>query len=82
MQYVLAPSYKYLVKIGDDMVTDTSAPLSCAGLTAYGAVKNAGLKPDDNVVIVDIGGLGLMAIQLTKAVTGPISLRWIWMIRN
>ena len=63
-------SYKYLVKIGDDMDTDTSAPLSCAGLTAYGAVKNANLKPDDNVVIVGTGGLGLMAIQLAKAVTG------------
>ena len=69
-EYVLVPSYKYLVKIGDDMDTDTSAPLSCAGLTAYGAVKNANLKPDDNVVIVGTGGLGLMAIQLAKAVTG------------
>jgi len=39
-------------------------------LTAYGAVKNAGLKPDDNVVVVGTGGLGLMAIQLAKAVTG------------
>ena len=68
--YVLVPNYKYLVKIGDDMDTDTSAPLSCAGLTAYGAVKNANLKPDDNVVIVGTGGLGLMAIQLAKAVTG------------
>ena len=69
-EYVLVPNSKYLVKIGDDMDTDTSAPLSCAGLTAYGAVKNANLKPDDNVVIVGIGGLGLMAIQLAKAVTG------------
>ena len=69
-QYVLVPSYKYLVKIGDDMDTDTSAPLACAGLTSYGAVKNANLKPDENVVIVGTGGLGLMAIQLAKAVTG------------
>src|SRR2546426_3801989 len=69
-EYVLVPSYKYLVKIGNDMDTDTTAPLSCAGLTAYGAVKNAHLKPDDNVVIVGTGGLGLMAIQLVKAVTG------------
>jgi alcohol dehydrogenase, propanol-preferring len=68
-EYVLVPNYKYLVKIGDDMDTDTSAPLSCAGLTAYGAIKNANLKPDDNVVIVGTGGLGLMAIQLAKAVT-------------
>ncbi len=69
-EYVLVPSYRYLVKIGNDMDTDTTAPLSCAGLTAYGAVKNARLKPDDNVVIVGSGGLGLMAIQLVKAVTG------------
>ena len=69
-QYVLVPSYKYLVKIGDDMDMDTSAPLSCAGLTAYGAVKNSNLKPNENVVIVGTGGLGLMAIQLAKAVTG------------
>ena len=69
-QYVLVPSYRYLVKIGNDMDTDTSAPLACAGLTSYGAVKNANLKPDENVVIVGTGGLGLMAIQLAKAVTG------------
>ena len=68
-EYVLVPNYKYLVKIRDDMNTDTSAPLSCAGLTAYGAIKNANLKPNDNVVIVGTGGLGLMAIQLAKAVT-------------
>ena len=69
-QYVLVPSYRYLVKLGDDMDTDISAPLACAGLTSYGAVKNATLKPDDNVVIVGTGGLGLMAIQLAKAITG------------
>lgn len=68
-EYMLVPSYKYLVKLGD-MDTDTGAPLSCAALTAYGAVKNTHLKPADNVVIVGTGGLGLMAIQLAKAVTG------------
>jgi propanol-preferring alcohol dehydrogenase len=69
-QYVLVPSYRYLVKIGNDMDTDTSAPLACAGLTSYGAVKNANLNPDENAVIVGTGGLGLMAIQLVKSVTG------------
>lgn len=68
--YVLVPSYKYLVKIGEELDTDSSAPLSCSALTAYGAVKNANLKPDDNVVVVGAGGLGLMAIQLAKAITG------------
>jgi len=69
-EYVLVPSYKYLVNLGDGMDTDASATLSCSALTAYGAVKNASLKPADNVVIVGAGGLGLMAIQLAKAVTG------------
>ena len=69
--YVLVPSYKYLVKIGDKLDIDRAATLTCSALTAYGAVKNANLKPGDNVVIVGAGGgLGLMAVQLAKAVTG------------
>jgi len=69
-EYVLVPNYKYVVKIGD-LDTDVAATLSCSALTAYGAVKNAELKPNDNVVIVGAGGgLGLMAVQLAKAVTG------------
>jgi alcohol dehydrogenase, propanol-preferring len=70
-EYVLVPSYKYLVKIGDDLDIDEASTLSCSALTAYEAVKNANVKPDDNVVIVGAGGgLGLMAVQLAKAVTG------------
>ena len=70
-EYVLVPSYKYLVKIGDKLDIDKASTLSCSALTAYGAVKNANLKPGDNVVIVGAGGgLGLMAVQLAKAVTG------------
>lgn len=68
-EYVLVPSYRYLAKI-HDLDTDVSAPLSCSALTAYGAVKNAQLKPNDNVVIVGAGGLGLMGIQLAKAISG------------
>src|ERR671917_639893 len=69
-EYVLVPSYRYLVKLGDELDTDASATLSCSALTAYGAVKNGNLTPNDNVVIVGTGGLGLMAIQLAKAITG------------
>jgi alcohol dehydrogenase, propanol-preferring len=69
-EYALIPSYRYLLKMDDEMDTDASATLSCSALTAYGAVKNANLKPYDNVVIVGAGGLGLMSIQLAKAVTG------------
>src|SRR5215210_1142848 len=69
-EYVLVPSYRYLLKMGDELDTNASATLSCSALTAYGAVKNANLKPYDNVVIVSAGGLGLMSMQLAKAVTG------------
>ena len=67
---MLIPSYKYLIKIDEGIDSDAGATLSCSALTAYGAVKNTRIKPDDNVVIVGAGGLGLMAMQLAKAMTG------------
>jgi propanol-preferring alcohol dehydrogenase len=70
-EYVLVPSYKYLVKIGEDMDVDASATLSCSGLTAYSAIKSSIIKANENVVIVGgTGGLGLMAVQLAKGLTG------------
>ena len=63
----LVPSYRYLLKTGDDLDTDASATLSCSALTAYGAVKNANLKPNDNVVIVGAGGLGLDGYTTSKS---------------
>jgi alcohol dehydrogenase, propanol-preferring len=68
--YVLVPSYKYLVKLDEEMDLDSSATLTCSALTAYGAVRNATLNPYDNLVVVGAGGLGLMAIQLAKSITG------------
>ena len=69
-EYVFVPSYKYLVRIGN-LDTDLAATLSCSALTAYGAVKNANLNPDDNVVIVGAGGgLGLMAGTVSKSCYG------------
>jgi len=67
-EYVSVPSYRYLVKL-DKIDFDTAAVLSCSALTAYNGVKNAELKPYDNVVIVGAGGLGLMAIQIVKAIS-------------
>jgi propanol-preferring alcohol dehydrogenase len=69
-EYVLVPSYRYLIRLDNEMDMDAAATLSCSALTAYGAVKNTEIKPNDNVVIVGAGGLGLMAIQLAKAVSG------------
>ena len=69
-EYVLVPSYRYLVKISDSIEMDVAATLSCSALTAYNAVRNARLEPYHNLVIVGAGGLGLMAIQLAKAISG------------
>ena len=69
-EYVLVPNYRYLLPIPENLDTETAATLSCSALTAYGAVKNTVIKPDNNIVIVGAGGLGIMAIQLAKAVFG------------
>ena len=69
-EYVLVPSYRYLIRLDNETDMDAAATLSCSALTAYGAVKNTEIKPNDNVVIVGAGGLGLMAIQLAKAISG------------
>lgn len=65
---ILVPHYRYLVNIkGQDPASVSS--LSCSGLTAYSAVKNANAKPAEFLMIVGAGGLGLMGIQLAKAIT-------------
>ncbi len=67
-EFVLVPSHKYLVKLGD-LDPNSSASLACSGLTAYTAVKKAQSHPGETVVIIGAGGLGLMAVQLAKATT-------------
>jgi alcohol dehydrogenase, propanol-preferring len=68
-EYVLVPNYRYLIRLDDNVDINAGAILGCSVLTAYGAVKNAMLKPNDNVIVVGAGGIGLMAIQSVKAIT-------------
>ena len=67
---VLVPDEKYLIDIGD-MDSDKVCSLACSGLTAYTAVKNSKVSPKQSLVIVGIGGLGLAAIQIAKALFNP-----------
>ena len=67
-ELVLVPSHKYLVKLGT-FDPNAAASLACSGLTAYTAVKKAASQPGDTLVIIGAGGLGLMAVQLAKAIT-------------
>ena len=67
-EWVLVPSHKYLVKL-QGLDPNSSASLACSGLTAYTAVKKTEAQPGQTLVIVGAGGLGLMAVQLAKAIT-------------
>ena len=70
-EYVLIPHFKYLIKIsGIDL--EGAASLACSGLTAFTAVKKANANPGDFLVIIGAGGLGLMSIQIAKAITKSI----------
>ena len=67
-ELILVPSHRYLVKI-QNLDISASASLACSGLTAYTAVKKANAQASETVVLVGAGGLGLMAVQLAKAIT-------------
>lgn len=70
-EYVLVPHFKYLIKIsGIDL--EGVASLACSGLTAFTAVKKANAGSQEFLVIIGAGGLGLMAIQIAKAITKSI----------
>jgi propanol-preferring alcohol dehydrogenase len=65
-EYVLAdPSY--VGKLPDTLDFAPAAPVLCAGVTVYKALKVLECKPGDWVAISGIGGLGHMAVQYAKA---------------
>lgn len=66
--HVIIPSYKYLAKL-DGVDTDAATSLACSGLTAYTAIKKADANSPEYMVIIGAGGLGLMGIQIAKAIT-------------
>lgn len=67
-EYVLVPNVKFLVKVeGIDL--DAASSLACSGLTAYTAIKKANTNSQQYLVIIGAGGLGLMGVQLARALT-------------
>lgn len=56
------------VNFATDDELEKLAILGCAGITAFGAVNIANIKPGDSVVVIGVGGVGLSIIQLLKAV--------------
>jgi len=50
-----------------------AAPLSCAGVTTYKAVKVGNVRPGDLVLVSGIGGLGHLALQYAKIFGGTVA---------
>jgi propanol-preferring alcohol dehydrogenase len=55
-----------LMSIPDDLSAVDAAPLLCAGLTTFGALRNAGAKAGDLVGVLGIGGLGHLGVQYAR----------------
>ena len=64
-QYMVAPA-NALVAMPDSLGDVEAAPLLCAGITTYNALRHSGAMPDDLVAIQGIGGLGHLGIQFAN----------------
>jgi propanol-preferring alcohol dehydrogenase len=59
-------SEDFATKVPDAMRPEYAAPLFCAGITAYKAVKATEPKKNKKIAVFGIGGVGHMAIQFAK----------------
>src|SRR5215471_12710798 len=55
-----------LMRIPDDLSSAGAAPLLCAGLTTFNALRNAPAKAGDLVAVLGIGGLGHLGVQYAR----------------
>ena len=52
-----------LARIPDDMLAVEAAPLLCAGITTFNALRQSGARGGDRVAILGVGGLGHLGVQ-------------------
>jgi D-arabinose 1-dehydrogenase-like Zn-dependent alcohol dehydrogenase len=64
--YVVAPA-NVLAPIPDELSFEEAAPLLCAGVTTYNALRNARARAGDVVAVYGIGGLGHLGVQYARA---------------
>ena len=55
-----------LASIPDDLAAVDAAPLLCAGITTFNALRESGARPGDLVAILGIGGLGHLGVQYAR----------------
>ncbi|HKW56216.1 MAG TPA: alcohol dehydrogenase catalytic domain-containing protein [Candidatus Acidoferrum sp.] len=71
-EFVKAPASHAMKLIGGLSPAET-APLFCAGVTVYRALKRAQIAPGQRVAIFGIGGLGHLAIQIARELGAEIT---------
>jgi propanol-preferring alcohol dehydrogenase len=57
---------RYVGRVPEGVSPFEAAPLTCAGVTTYKAVKVSGARPSDLVAVFGVGGLGHLAVQYAK----------------
>jgi alcohol dehydrogenase len=55
-----------LVSIPDELSSEEAAPILCAGIATFNALKKCGAEAGDTVAILGVGGLGHMALQYAR----------------
>jgi D-arabinose 1-dehydrogenase-like Zn-dependent alcohol dehydrogenase len=60
--YMVAP-YVALARVPDQLAPADGAPLMCAGVTTYNALRNSGARGGDTVAVLGLGGLGHLGVQ-------------------
>ena len=63
---------RYVVKVPAGVDPFDAAPLTCAGVTTYKAIKVAGTRSSDLVAVFGIGGLGHLAVQYASIAGGRV----------
>lgn len=63
--YMVAPR-ETLARIPDDLSDVDAAPLLCAGITTFNALRNSGARAGDVVAVLGIGGLGHLGVQFAR----------------
>src|SRR6266487_2121619 len=61
-EYMLAPA-EALARVPDGLSAADGAPLMCAGVTTFNALRNSGARAGDVVAVLGIGGLGHLGVQ-------------------
>ena len=62
----------FATPVPDAVSSQDAAPLTCAGVTTYKAIKVAGTRPSDLVAVFGVGGLGHLAIQYAAIAGGRV----------